>query len=310
MKIAVVALGGNALHKKGEKLSISSQVKVLDQALECILDLLKEEYKIIITHGNAIQVGNILIRVEEALGKAYNLPLEVCVAESEGEMGYLIEQTLQNKLTQHHKKHAVISLLTQVIVDKHDPYFHRATKPIGPWYTKEQAELLQKKGQEMKEIEKGKFRRVVPSPRPVKIDDVKIIQKLLKEDVIVIAAGGGGIPVYEHQGKLKGIAAVIDKDLASACLAKDLKADLFLILTGVNKVALNYGKSNQKNLSTLTIGEAKQYMQEGHFPEGSMGPKIEAAINFLKHGGKKVIITSPARVAKALKGKEGTVIKK
>ena len=248
--------------------------------------------------------------MEEALGKAYTLPLEVCVAESEGEIGYLIEQTLQNKLTQHHKKHPVVSLLTQVIVDKKDPLFHHPTKPIGPWYTKAQAQKIQKKGLHMAEIEPGKFRRVVPSPRPIKIDDVEIIKDLLRKDAIVIAAGGGGIPVYEERGKLKGIAAVIDKDLASACLAKAVHADLFLILTGVKKVALNYGRKNQKNLSKLSIKEASKYLKEGHFPEGSMGPKIEASIDFLKHGGKKVIITHPSVVRQALQGKEGTQIMK
>lgn len=305
-RIAVIALGGNALVKKGEEISIANQLKHVTQAMRHIIPLLKE-YNIVITHGNGVQVGSILIRVEEALGKAYSLPLEVCVAESEGEIGYLIEQALHNALLEKNISKPVIGLLTEVLVNKNDPAFKHPTKPIGPWYTEEQAKEMKKKGFMMiNEVKRG-YRRVVASPQPMKVENSNIIKKLV-EHAIVIAVGGGGIPVIKEGKKMKGVPAVIDKDLASARLAQDLKADLLLILTGVNKVCLNYGTKNEQPLSKLTIKQARQYLKEGHFPEGSMGPKIKAAIQFLQHGGKKVIITSPSKVQQALQGKEGTIV--
>ena len=309
-KRIVVALGGNALTKKGEKISIKNQLKHIDNAVNDIVTLAKQGHELVITHGNGPQVGNILIRVEEALGKAYNLPLEVCVAESEGELGYLIEQTLQNKLMQQHIKRPVVSLLTQVIVDKKDPHFKKPTKPVGPFYTKAQALRLQKKGLKMINDAGRGWRRVVPSPRPVKIDDVNIIATLMKKKVIVIAAGGGGIPVVKERGKLRGVAAVVDKDWASVCLAQAVKADTLLILTGVKKVALNFGTKKQVLLKTISVKEAQKYMKEGHFAEGSMLPKIAAAVDFIKKGGKEVIITCPSCVKNALQGREGTRITK
>ena len=302
----MVALGGNALTKKGEKISIAHQLKHVTEAMQCLLPLLKQ-YNVVITYGNGVQVGSILIRVEEALGKAYTLPLEVCVAESEGEIGYLIEQAVHNVLLQHRISKPIVNLLTEVIVNKNDPAFKHPTKPIGPWYTKRQAQQLQKKGFEMVHEVKRGYRRVVASPKPVKVENANIIKKLVR-DAIVIAVGGGGIPVVKGHNKMRGIPAVIDKDLASACLARDIKADLLLILTGVKKVSLSYGTKKEKPLSKLTIKHAQHYLKQGHFPEGSMGPKIEAAIKFLKHSGKKVIITSPYQVKKALQGKEGTII--
>ncbi len=305
-RIVVVALGGNALVKKGEQITIANQMKNVSEAMRHLIGILKD-YNVIISHGNGIQVGEILIRVEEALGKAYTLPLEVCVAESEGELGYLIEHALHNVLLENHVHKPVISLLTEVIVDKNDPAFKHPTKPIGPWYNKEQAEKMQENGFNMVyEVKRG-YRRVVASPTPKKVENSGIIKKLVR-DAIVIAVGGGGIPVIKEGNRMKGVSAVIDKDLASACLAKDIKADLLLILTGVKNVYLNYGTNKEQPLSKLTIKQAQQYLKEGHFPEGSMGPKIQAAINFLKHGGKKVIITSPSCVEKALRGKEGTTI--
>lgn len=275
--------------------------------MRCIIPLLRKGYAIVITHGNGPQVGNILIRVEEALGKAYPLPLEVCVAESQGEIGYMIEQSLQNILQQHNRKHMVVTVLTQVLVDKKDPYFRKPTKPVGPFLNKRQALQLKRKGKAIVQID-SQFRRVVPSPRPLKVIECNTIRELLKHNIIVIAAGGGGIPVYRKGKKLKGIEAVIDKDLASACLAKDLKANLLLILTDVDGAYLHYKKPNQKKIVRMTIKQARQYLSHGHFPEGSMGPKVQAAINFVSATKGKAVITSLERVEKALKGKAGTTV--
>lgn len=306
-KIAVIALGGNALEKKGEKLTVASQLKQVEKAAESIISI-SRTYNVITTFGNGPQVGSILIRSEEALGKTYSLPLEVCVAESEGEIGFMIELALQNKLRLHHKSKPVISLLSLVEVDKHDPAFKKPTKPIGPWYTSKQAIHLKKQGMPLVFVPGRGFRRIVPSPLPKKVDDALLIKKLAQSGAIVIAAGGGGIPVTRENGKLKGVAAVIDKDRASACLAKAVKAELLLILTDVDKVYLNYLAKNKKPISVLTAGEAKKLLKQNQFPQGSMGPKIEAAIDFLVNGGKKVIITSPERASLAIKGRSGTLI--
>lgn len=309
MKKILIALGGNAILKKGEKPSISNQFENTEKALSHIVNIIKRN-KVVITHGNGPQVGNILIRVEEALKEAYPIPLEVCVAESQGEMGYMIEQTLINLFKKHRISKPVVSILTQVLVDKKDPAFRKPTKPIGPFYTKKQGEVLKRKGLTIVEDAGRGYRRVVPSPKPIKIIEAKVIEKLLNQKIIVIAAGGGGIPVCKKYNELQGIEAVIDKDLASSCLAKTIKADTLINLTGINKVALNYGKKTQINLSKMTLKEAKKYLKQGHFPPGSMGPKIQAAIEFLTKGGKRVIITSPEKLEKALKGKDGTLITK
>lgn len=306
MKTAVVALGGNAIIQRGEKTSIAKQFARVAQSLRCIVPLLKRGYAVIITHGNGPQVGNILIRVEEALGKAYRLPLEVCVAESQGEMGYMIEQCLLNMLQKQNIRRMVASILTQVVVDSNDPHFHKPTKPVGPFLNMKHAMILTKAGQHVVRVD-GAYRRVVPSPRPLAIVEASIIKQLIENKVVVIAAGGGGIPVYKKKGKLEGIAAVIDKDLSSYCLAKAVKADLLLILTDVDNAYLDYGKRKQRPLRTVSIAQAKQYLQQGHFPPGSMGPKIEAALLFASTGG-KAIITSPEKVEQALKGKAGTTI--
>jgi carbamate kinase len=306
----VIALGGNTLIKKGETPSIKNQVKNAIFALKNILPLIKQGHKIVITHGNGPQVGNILIRVEESIKKAYDIPLEVCVAESEGEIGYLLEQSLQNLLTKNKIKRPVISLLTQIIVDKKDKAFKSPSKPIGPFYTKAQTNKLKKKGWKIvNQIGRG-YRRVVPSPYPKFIDDIKIVDSLLKkQNPIIITAGGGGIPVIKERNKLKGIAAVVDKDLASSCLAKSIGADLLIILTGEHYVYLNYKKKNQKAIKHLTIDQAYYYIFKEQFPPGSMKPKIESAIDFIKHSKKaKVIITSPSKLQKALKGEAGTII--
>ncbi|MBT4576740.1 carbamate kinase [Candidatus Woesearchaeota archaeon] len=306
----VIALGGNSLIKKGEKPTISNQFKNAKKTMEYLVPLIKN-HKVVITHGNGFQVGNILIRVEESLGKAYSIPLEVCVAESQGELGYMIEQSLQNTLAKNKIKTPVVSILTQVLVDKKDPAFKDPTKPIGPFYTKSQAQKLMKKGFKLVEQIGRGWRKVVASPKPISIDDIKIIDLLLKNKTIVIAAGGGGVPIIKEKGKIThGVPAVIDKDLASACLANSIKAKTLIILMSEPSAYLNYKKKNQKPIRSLNIKEASKLLKEGHFPKGSMGPKIEAAIQFIKNGGNNVIITSSNNIQKALIGKSGTVIRR
>ncbi len=305
----IIALGGNSLIKEGEKPSISNQFKNARKTMEYLIPLIKNKNKIILTHGNGPQVGNILIRVEEALGKAYSIPLEICVAESQGELGYIIEQSLQNVLTKNKIKTPVVSLLTQVVVEKKDPAFKNPTKPIGPFYKKPEAKKLEKKGFNIvHQVGRG-WRKVVPSPKPKSIDDVKIIKTLLENNSIIIAAGGGGVPIIKNKGKIiQGIPAVIDKDLASACLANSIKAENLIILMNEPCAYTNYKKKNQKPIRNMNLTEAKKLLKRGEFPPGSMGPKIEAAINFIKKGGKNAIITSPKSLKKALIGKAGTVI--
>jgi carbamate kinase len=293
-KTAVVALGGNAITKKGEEDTVARQFANTRESLEGIVLLIKDGYNLAITHGNGPQVGNAILRVELARGRAPILPLGVCVADTEGGMGYMIEQSLENRLKKEKIKRDVATIVTQVIVDKDDPSITHPTKFIGQFYTKEEAKKLAKENGWVVKEDRGKmWRRVVPSPIPLEIVEKKTIKTLVQNGVIVIAAGGGGIPVYvENNGGLEGVDAVIDKDRASAILARDIGAELLLILTEVEKVALNFGTLLQIDLNKLTVDEAKKYLQEGHFPPGSMGPKIEAAIQFLESGGKEVIITS------------------
>lgn len=299
MKTVVVALGGNAIMRKGDK-TIEKQFSNTRKTIRDILFLVKK-YHTVITHGNGPQVGNILIQIESAIGKAYPVPLSVAVAESQGQMGYMIEQAIQNEL----RGTPVISVLTEVLVDKNDPAFRRPTKPIGPFYTKKHAMLLRNKGMRVMNDAGRGWRRVVPSPYPKKIIEAEIIKKILRQDVVVIAAGGGGIPVYRSGKRLVGIDAVIDKDLASSCLARSIGADLLIILTDVDNVYLSYRKRGQKAIRKMTAHQAKKYM--AHFAEGSMKPKVRAAVEFVESDG-ACVITSPSTLKKALKGQAGTWI--
>ena len=301
-KTVVIALGGNAITTKREKGSYQEIKRNVKEVCKHIAKLTKI-YNLVIVSVSGPQVGNLVIQNELAKSKVPSMPLHVLDAELEGELGYIIEQELGN-ITNI----PITTILTRVLINKKDRLFRHPTKPIGPFYSKKQAEVLRKKGLKMiNDADRG-YRRVVPSPKPIRIIEADVIRRLLKKNINVIAAGGGGIPVYKIKNKFKGVDAVIDKDLASACLASEIKADLLLILTGVRKVYLNYNKKNQKSIDKMNIKEAKKYISEGHFPEGSAGPKIQAAINFLNKGGKKVIITSPSCVDKALKGEEGTLI--
>ncbi len=307
-EVIIVALGGNALIDKKYGKDIKFQHKTIRKAIKNISGLFGK-YKIIITFGNGFQVGELLLQNEIAKGRVPVSPLDILDAETQGEIGYLIEQSIMNELQRKRLKIPVIAVLTQVLVDKRDKAFKKPSKPIGSFYTLKEAAKLVQKGYDLVEDSGRGYRRVVPSPMPIKIIEDFLIKKLVNY-AIVIAAGGGGIPVYKRVGKLIGAEAVVDKDLASSCLARSVDADTLLILTGVNQVSLNYGKIDQRDLRKLSINEAETYLEEKHFPKGSMGPKIMAAIDFLKNGGKKVIITSPALAEKALRGDAGTLITK
>jgi carbamate kinase len=309
-RTAVVALGGNAITRPNEEDTIPRQFANTRASLAGIIPLIREGYRLAITHGNGPQVGNAIFRVELARGKAPELPLGICVADTEGGMGYMIEQSLQNRLRQEKVSRPVVTVITQVVVDKRDPSIKKPSKFIGQLYSEEEARRFEReRNWVMKKDANRGWRRVVPSPIPLEIVEKETIKQLVASGAVVIAAGGGGIPVYrEKDGSLEGVDAVIDKDRASAVLAHDIGADFLLMLTGVDKVALNFGLLTQKFLDRLTATEAKKYLAEGHFPPGSMGPKIEAAIQFLKSGGKEVIITSIPKAFQGVTGEAGTRI--
>ncbi len=299
MKTLIIALGGNALIKFGEEGTTEEQFRNLRVPISQIAELAKE-YNIIITHGNGPQVGNLLLQ-QEATEFVSKRPLQILVAETQGQIGFMIESTLDEELMKIEldEEKLFLTVLTYVKVDPEDPAFKNPTKPIGPAYP-----VRTKPGQV--KTAKG-WRQVVPSPKPIKIYQWREIKKLMElGSWIVIACGGGGIPVIKEEKRLYGVEAVIDKDLASAKLAEQINADILLIATDVEKVALNYGKSDQKFLDKLSITEAEKYLEEGQFPAGSMGPKVEAVINFLKSGGKQAIITSIDKIKNALKHEAGT----
>jgi carbamate kinase len=306
----VVALGGNAISKQGEEDTIARQFENTRASLSSVVALIKDGYNLAITHGNGPQVGNAILRVELARGKAPALPLYICDADTEGGIGFMIEQTLQNILLLQKIKRDAVTIITQVVVDKNDSSIKNPTKFIGQFYTKGEAEqLARERGWSVKKDANRGWRRVVASPLPLEIVEKETIKKLVHSGTVVIAAGGGGVPVYRKEdGLLEGIDAVIDKDRASAVLARDIEAELLLIMTGVEKVSLNYGTLLQKDLERIPLNQAKEYLAQGHFPSGSMGPKIEAAISFLESGGKEVIITSMEKGFAAMQGKAGTRI--
>ncbi|HQC47479.1 MAG: Carbamate kinase 1 [Candidatus Cloacimonetes bacterium ADurb.Bin117] len=311
-KTAVLALGGNAIIKAGEEGSISQQFANTRDSLGGIVELIRQGYKLAITHGNGPQVGN-LLRQQEAGEKEgiAPLPLGVLNAATEGSMGYMIEQSLQNKLHLSGIDKDVITIISQVVVDRDDPSMLNPTKFVGStYYTAQQAEELKNTlGWTLKEDAGKGYRRVVPSPLPQRIVPAHTVKELVQRGEIVIAVGGGGIPVYvQDDGTYEGVDAVIDKDFASALLAVNIDADLFVILTGVDKVSVDYGKPSQRDLDMMSMEEASRYYQEGQFPAGSMGPKIKAAIDFLERGGKEVLITSIDRIVDAFAGKTGTRI--
>jgi carbamate kinase len=286
MEKIVIALGGNAILKKGEKPTIKTQSRNTRRALQSLFPVIKNN-KVVITHGNGPQVGYLLL-------KQSSIPLDVLDAETEGQIGYLIQQGLRNLFK---GKRGIVTLLTQVLVDKKDKAFQNPEKFVGPFYK------TRKSGLVMKKDPRGGWRRVVSSPKPIKIIEAKTINNLLNDNDVVIAAGGGGIPVINKRGSLTGVEAVIDKDLSSACLANSVKANSLIMITDIDGVYLNYKKKSQRKLVKVTLKEVKKYYKEGHFSPGNMGPKIEAAINFLSKNGEKVIITDVVNI-----GKGGTII--
>ena len=295
-KTAVVALGGNALLRGNEIGTIQQQEKNTYDTCINLLNLLKDDYNIVITHGNGPQVGNIMLRNEAGYNnyKIPKMPLDICVADSQGGIGYMIERQIINILKDHKIRKNVVSLITQVLVDKADPAFQNPTKPVGAFYLKEEADLLARVNDFIFKEDPGKrgWRRVVPSPKPQDILNKKVIKDLVHKGNIVIASGGGGIPVYRgNDNRLYGVEAVIDKHSASALLAKEIGAEAFFILTDVPKVYIKFKKPDQQALNVITVEQAQKYFDDGEFAAGSMGPKIIAAINFVKNGGKETVIT-------------------
>jgi carbamate kinase len=301
----VVSLGGNAFARANQRMTMPGQFEFAARTLSPLFERLGSNQQLLITHGNGPQVGYILTRVEEALDKAYTLPLEVCVAESEGEIGYVLQQTIRNLM---HGQRPVATLLTQVVVDKDDEAFCLPTKPIGPWLDSKHTAVLERAGVALVYDGEGKGRRVVASPSPRSIVELEVIQQLLALGIIVIAAGGGGIPVVEQDNKLEGVEAVIDKDLATALLAIGIAADQLVMVTDVPGVYTGFGSDNARLITRTHPDELAAWLAEGHFPEGTMGPKVEAAIQYVRASGNRAVICQPGDLAGALVGQAGTVV--
>lgn len=308
-KVAVVAIGGNSLIKDKDHQTVPDQFAATRETCIHIADMIDRGWEVVITHGNGPQVGFILMRSELASRVLHTVPLDSCGADTQGALGYMIQQSLGNEFEKRGIQKPIVTVVTQVVVDKDDPAFENPSKPIGPFYDEARAKRYRdEEGWRIMEDAGRGWRRVVPSPIPMRIVEQEAIKALIGLGFVVIGVGGGGIPVVEEDGSLRGVEAVIDKDYASGLLATGIKADLFLISTAVEKVALNYGKPNQIDLARMTLSEAKNYLQEGHFPPGSMGPKIKAVIKFLEEGGEEALITSPENLARALRGEMGTRI--
>jgi len=314
MKTAIVAIGGNALLPAKDTGSAEGQRKRIRETCNHLAAVIQKGWDIALVHGNGPQVGNILLQNEAAQASVPALPLDVCVAESQAQIGYMLQQELSNELAARGIRKNIVSIVTQVVVDENDSAMQNPTKPIGPYYDRDRAEELRKsRGWKLVYDRRGGYRRVVPSPKPIDIVEKATIERLMftgTTDWVVIVAGGGGIPVVRRNGELVGIEAVIDKDLAAAVLAKAVRETLFVMLTDVAQVALNFGKVEQTSLGRMTVAEARGYMSQGHFPPGSMGPKVEAAIEFLEGGGERAIITNPENFERALDGVAGTTITK
>lgn len=311
-ELVVVAIGGNSIIKDNTSQSIEHQAEAVKAVADTVLEMLASDYNIVLTHGNGPQVGLDLRRAEiahEREGLPLT-PLANCVADTQGGIGYLIQQALNNRLA-HRGEQKAVTIVTQVEVDKNDPGFAHPTKPIGAFFSAAQRDELQRAHPDWRFVEDAGrgYRRVVASPEPKRIVEAEAIQTLTRQGFLVIGAGGGGIPVVRgEQGDYQSVDAVIDKDLSTALLAREIHADVLVITTGVEKVCTHFGKANQQALGTVTVGEMTRYMQEGHFPAGSMLPKIVASLAFLAHGGSRVIITTPERLPAALRGETGTHI--
>jgi carbamate kinase len=309
-KIAIIALGGNALSQKGQAGTIYEQFANTRQSLEEIMEFVKQDYNLCLTHGNGPQVGDELLRMDLTYDVVPPLPLGVCVAGTQGTIGYMIQQSFQNALRREKVDREVVTLVTQVMVNADDPSITNPVKYVGKRYSESEAQIMAEQfSWTVKEQEKGQWRRVVPSPDPDFVMHGISIRTLVEAGTVVLAAGGGGIPVYNNEDhKLDGLDAVIDKDLTAAKLGRVIRAQEYYIITDVEQVYLNYGETDQEPIHTMTNEEANQYQEEGHFQKGSMWPKIRSAIYFLKHHGKKAIITNIQNVRKAINGEAGTTI--
>lgn len=312
-KIAVVAIGGNSLVRDDFRQTVEDQYDAVCETAKSIAGMLEQGYEVVVTHGNGPQVGFILRRSDIAYETAgmHRVPLASCVADTQGAIGYQIQQALGNEFRRRDLEKSVVTLVTQVVVSATDPAFLQPTKPIGSFYTEElKAKIQQDHSDWVMKFDAGRgYRRVVPSPLPLEIVEVESIKKLIEAGVCLIAVGGGGIPVIKNfDGSLEGVEAVVDKDFASSLLATQIKADILVISTAVPQAYLNFGKADQKALDKVLLADLKQYVKEGHFAPGSMLPKMQAAINFLENGGEKTIITNPASLDEALAERTGTHI--
>lgn len=307
-KLAVVAIGGNSLIQDPKRPDIDHQWQAARETCDHIAQIIAEGWSVVITHGNGPQVGYILRRAEIAAREGiHSVPLDLIVADTQGSIGYMIQQTLDNALRRLGINRTIVTVVTQVRVDPRDPAFGKPTKPIGGFMSEDEAQKFASEGWQVMEDSGRGWRRVVASPRPQMIHEINAIRALILSDYIVVTVGGGGIPVVRSEdGELRGTYAVIDKDLASSLLAQTLRADMFVISTGVEQVALNFGKPDERRLSVMTLREADQYIREGHFGVGSMLPKIEAAVEFVRMGGPQALITDPANLLRALRGETGT----
>jgi carbamate kinase len=308
-RTVLVALGGNAILKYNDEGTAEEQMKNVRTSCRILAQLIEKDYHIAITHGNGPQVGDILLRNEMAKGVLPPMPLDICGAESQGMLGYMLQQCLLNELRQLDRERPVMTILTQTLVDRDDPAFGRPSKPIGPFYSADEAaKLREEKGWTVEESPGKGFRRSVPSPRPISILEGRSIKDLFENGYVVIACGGGGIPVIDRDGEIEGVEAVVDKDRSASALANLIGVCYLLILTDVDAVYLDYGKSEQRAIRQMTAHQANEWMAQGQFHEGSMGPKVESAIEFLRNGGKKAIITSMEKAVDALVGAAGTTI--
>jgi len=308
-ELVVIALGGNAILQPGQRGTAEEQLENVRATCRQIVTLLEEGYRVVLTHGNGPQVGNIIIQ-NQATDEVPAMPMDVCGAESQGMIGYMIQQSLRNELVRRGLTGwPVATIVTQVLVSADDPAFRKPTKPVGPFYDEEYARKKMAEGETWVEDAGRGWRRVVPSPDPKEIVELDVIRQLVRDRAIVICSGGGGIPVVREQdGTLRGVEAVIDKDLAGQRLATGLGADVFMILTDVPQVALDWGKPTQRWVSRLTVAEARALQKEGHFKPGSMGPKVEACCRFVEAGGRRAIIGSLTQALDALSGRAGTSI--
>lgn len=308
-KTALVAVGGNSLIRAGEKGTIAEQLANTRRTAQAIVGIIRLGYNLVITHGNGPQVGAQLLRSERASDVVYGQTLDVCGAASQGEIGYLLAQSLENELAAAGMEVPVASLVTQALVSPDDPAMQHPSKPIGPFYSRADADEKKRLlGWQIVEDAARGYRRVVPSPEPIEILELDVIRALVERGVLVVSTGGGGIPVMRVNGRLHGVEAVIDKDRASALLASQLRVDLFAISTDTEYVFLNYKKPNQTPLTYVTAAQMEQHLRDGHFPPGNMGPKVESVLRFLHSGGSKAVITSYERLCEAVRGSAGTQI--